>query len=110
MTQSLLEQLSQMTVVVADTGDLNAIRKFKPRDATTNPSLIMAAAQMKEYSPLVDEALVWARKEDGAVTSRDALIRRAIDLLNIEVGLRILDIWAGRGPTAAGPHPSPSPQ
>ena len=66
MAQTLLEQLSQMTVVVADTGDINAIRKFKPRDATTNPSLIMAAAQMKEYAQVVDDALGWARKDAGA--------------------------------------------
>ena len=66
MPQSLLQQLSEMTIVVADTGDINAIRKFKPRDATTNPSLIMAAAQMKEYAPLVDDALGWAKKDAGA--------------------------------------------
>ena len=65
MAQSLLDQLSQMTVVVADTGDINAIRKFKPRDATTNPSLIMAAAQMKEYAQVVDDALGWAQEGGG---------------------------------------------
>ena len=54
MAQSLLDQLAQMTTIVADTGDINAIRKFKPRDATTNPSLIMAAAQSPEYAPLID--------------------------------------------------------
>ena len=68
MAQNLLDQLSQMTVVVADTGDINAIRKFKPRDATTNPSLIMAAAQMKEYAPVVDEALGW---EIGRASCRE---------------------------------------
>ena len=54
---TLLEQLSAMTVVVADTGDLEAIRKFTPRDATTNPSLILAAAQIPAYQSLIDEAL-----------------------------------------------------
>jgi len=94
MTQSLMDQLLGMTVVVSDTGDINAIRKYKPRDATTNPSLIMAAAQMKEYAPLVDEALAWARKNGG--TSRDAVVRLAIDRLSVEFGLRILGIIAGR--------------
>jgi transaldolase len=96
MAQSLMDQLLGMTVVVADTGDINAIRKFKPRDATTNPSLIMAAAQMKEYAPLVDEALGWARKDAGAGAGKDAIVGRAIDRLSVEFGLRILGIVAGR--------------
>jgi transaldolase len=93
---SLLEQLSRMTVIVSDTGDINAIRKFKPRDATTNPSLIMAAAQMKEYEPLVDEALAWARKEAGTDANKDAVIRVAIDRLSVQFGLEILQIISGR--------------
>jgi transaldolase len=96
MPQSLLQQLSEMTIVVADTGDINAIRKFKPRDATTNPSLIMAAAQMSEYSSLVDDALAWAKKDAGSDGTRDAIIRRAIDRLSVEFGLHILQIVAGR--------------
>lgn len=103
MSQNLLEQLSKMTVVVSDTGDINAIRKFKPRDATTNPSLIMAAAQMKEYAQVVDEALAWAKKEagggankDAAPPARDAIVRKAIDRLSVEFGLRILGIVSGR--------------
>jgi transaldolase len=96
MAQTLLEQLSQMTVVVADTGDINAIRKFKPRDATTNPSLIMAAAQMKEYAQVVDDALGWAKKEAGASAGKDAVVKKAIDRLSVEFGLRILNIVAGR--------------
>jgi transaldolase len=96
MAQSLLEQLSQMTVVVADTGDINAIRKFKPRDATTNPSLLMAAAQMKEYAPLVDQAVSWAKKDSSAGGDKSALVRRALDRLSVEFGLHILEIIAGR--------------
>jgi len=96
MALTLLEQLSQMTVVVADTGDINAIRKFKPRDATTNPSLIMAAAQMKEYAQVVDDALGWAKKAAGAGASKDAVVKKAIDRLSVEFGLRILGIVAGR--------------
>jgi transaldolase len=95
MSASLLDQLSQMTVVVADTGDINAIRKFKPRDATTNPSLIMAAAQMKDYAPLVDEALGWARHQ-AVAGDKDGLVRAAIDRLSVEFGLHILSIIAGR--------------
>jgi len=96
MAQSLLEQLSQMTTVVADTGDINAIRKFKPQDATTNPSLLQAAAQMAEYSKLVDDALAWAKKEAGGDGTKDAIIKRAIDRLSVEFGLKILEIVAGR--------------
>ena len=55
--KSILEQLSLMTTVVADTGDLDAIKKFLPRDATTNPSLILAAAKNPDYIQLIDEAL-----------------------------------------------------
>ncbi len=57
MSKSLLEQLRKMTVVVADTGDIQAIEKFTPRDATTNPSSIAAVAQMPKYQGIVDEML-----------------------------------------------------
>jgi transaldolase len=96
MAQNLFEQLSAMTVVVSDTGDINAVRKFKPRDATTNPSLIGAAAQMKEYAQVVDDALGWARKDAGASASKEDVVRRAIDRLSVEFGLRILGIISGR--------------
>lgn len=90
---TLLDQLSSMTVVVADTGDLESIEKFKPRDATTNPSLITAAAQMPEYQGVVDEALRWA--ESRAASDADR-VRVAIDRLSVEFGLRILKIVSGR--------------
>jgi transaldolase len=96
MAQTLLSQLSQMTVVVSDTGDINAVRKFKPRDATTNPSLIGAAAQMKEYAQVVDDALGWAKKEAGTGAAKDAVVLKAIDRLSVEFGLRILGIVSGR--------------
>jgi len=54
---NLLEQLKAMTVVVADTGDIHSIEQFTPRDATTNPSLITAAAAMPAYAHIVDDAL-----------------------------------------------------
>ena len=60
--KSVLEQLSSMTIVVADTGDIDAIKKFKPRDATTNPSLILAAAKNPNYLKLIDKALENSKK------------------------------------------------
>jgi transaldolase len=93
---SLLDQLKTMTVVVADTGDMNSMKKFKPRDATTNPSLITAAAQMEEYAPLVDDALLFAKREAGPGADKDAVVKKAIDRLSIEFGLRILKIVPGR--------------
>jgi transaldolase len=92
---SLLEQLNTMTVTVADTGDIRSIEKFRPRDATTNPSLITAAAQMPEYRDVVDSALRWAEeKADGAGNNR--IVRLAVDRLAVEFGLRILKIVPGR--------------
>src|SRR6185369_6786196 len=66
MSRNLLEQLREMTVVVADTGDIQAIEAFKPHDATTNPSLITAAAQLPQYRGIVDETLRQARRDCGA--------------------------------------------
>jgi transaldolase len=94
MAQSLLDQLNTMTVAVCDTGDLNSIKKFKPRDATTNPSLITAAAQMAEYSDVVDNALTWAENQAGG--AKDKVIALALDRLAVEFGLRILQIVPGR--------------
>jgi len=94
MSRNLYEQLSDMTVVVADTGDLHSIERFKPRDATTNPSLITASAQMEEYSDVVDAALRRAGEEVG--NDPQAVVGRAIDRLSVEFGTRILNIVAGR--------------
>jgi len=91
---TLLDQLNSMTVAVCDTGDLKSIEKFKPRDATTNPSLITAAAQMAEYADVVDGALKWA--EGQAAGDEKKLIALALDRLAIEFGLRILKIVPGR--------------
>jgi transaldolase len=92
---NLLEQLKAMTVVVADTGDINSIKKFRPRDATTNPSLITAAAQMPEYASIVDGALTWARTA-AAGKPKGAVVAHAIDRLSVEFGLKILEIVPGR--------------
>jgi transaldolase len=94
MAQSLFEQLTTMTVAVCDTGDLNSIKKLTPRDATTNPSLITAAAQMPEYADVVDGALRWAEAQAGAGEAN--VIGLALDRLSIEFGLRILSIVPGR--------------
>lgn len=94
MAQTLLDQLNSMTVAVCDTGDLNSIKKFTPRDATTNPSLITAAAQMPEYADVVDGALAWAEKQAGGDAKKTVTL--ALDRLAVEFGLRILQIVPGR--------------
>jgi transaldolase len=91
---NLLDQLKTMTVVVSDSGDINSIAKFKPRDATTNPSLIATAATMPAYAEIVDSALGWAKKQGGGDTA--AVVKRAIDRLAVEFGLKILGIIPGR--------------
>ncbi|HIK22240.1 MAG TPA: transaldolase [Thermosynechococcus sp. M3746_W2019_013] len=93
---NLLEQLRQMTVVVADTGDILAIQKFTPRDATTNPSLITAAAQMKEYQPIVDETLRQAKADLGSGATPREIVSLAVDRLAVAFGLKILQIIPGR--------------
>ncbi|AFY79022.1 transaldolase [Pleurocapsa sp. PCC 7327] len=96
MARNLLEQLREMTIVVADTGDIQAIETFKPRDATTNPSLITAAAQMPQYQGIVDETLKKARKELGKGADASEVVRLAFDRLAISFGLKILQIIPGR--------------
>lgn len=59
---SSLESLKQLTTVVADTGDFEAMRKFQPQDATTNPSLILAASKMEQYKPIVDQAVAFGKE------------------------------------------------
>ena len=93
---SLLKQLSSMTVVVADTGDLEAIKKFHPRDATTNPSLILAAAQMPAYQKLIDEALTSSRNMLGPKASSSDVAKEALDELCVVFGKEILKIIPGR--------------
>ena len=73
---SKLDQLRAMTTVVADTGDMESIRNFKPTDSTTNPTLILKAAQLPGYGHLIEEAVAWGRKGGapvGAVTDRLAV-------------------------------------
>jgi transaldolase len=96
MPQNLLEQLRSYTVVVADTGDIEAMEKFRPQDATTNPSLITAAAQLPQYQPIVDGVLLAARKELGASATSAAVANLAFQRLAIAFGKKILAIVPGR--------------
>lgn len=96
MSKNLLEQLREMTVVVADTGDIKAIEKFKPQDATTNPSLITAAAQMAEYQEIVDQTLLQAKKDAGSGASQAQIVSLAFERLAVSFGLKILQIIPGR--------------
>ena len=96
MASNLLEQLKEVTVVVADTGDIQAIETFTPRDATTNPSLITAAAQMPQYQEIVDDTLKQARAELGKDASTSEVVTLAFDRLAVAFGLKILAIVPGR--------------
>lgn len=87
-TPSSLTQLKQFTKVVADTGDFESMREFQPQDATTNPSLILAATQKSEYAHLLEKAIA----DGGATSTTDAII----DQLLIAFGLEILNIVPGR--------------
>src|SRR5690348_4109614 len=86
-----LESLRKYTTVVADTGDFEAIAKYKPQDATTNPSLLLKVAQMKQYRPLVDEAM---REAEKAASDRRTAV--FMDRLAVNFGLEILKIIPGR--------------
>ncbi len=96
MPQNLLEQLRNFTVVVADTGDIEAMEQFRPQDATTNPSLITAAAQMPQYQPIVDGVLKDARNELGESAADQAVANLAFQRLAIAFGKKILQIVPGR--------------
>ena len=96
MEKNLLDQLREITVVVADTGDIQAIETFKPRDATTNPSLITAAAQMPQYQDIVDGTLAGARESLGASATPAQVVSLAFDRLAVSFGLKILEIIEGR--------------
>jgi len=93
---NLLEQLRKFTVVVADTGDMEAMEKFHPQDATTNPSLITTVAQMPQYQPIVDGVLKDARNELGEGATDQAVANLAFQRLAIAFGRKILAIVPGR--------------
>lgn len=95
---SKLDDLKSMTTVVADTGDFDAIRRFAPRDATTNPSLLLKAAQQPQYGELLDDALAFAR---GECLTREARLEAAMDKLAVNFGTRISEIVPGYVSTEA---------
>jgi transaldolase len=93
---NLLDQLAAMTVVVADTGDIDAIRQFTPRDATTNPSLILAAAQIPAYQELIDRSLRESRQVIGDQAPAEEVVNEALDEISVTFGKEILKIVPGR--------------
>jgi len=91
---SSLEQLKKLTVVVADTGEFEAMRKFKPQDATTNPSLILAASKVAQYAPIVERAIAYGKALDCA--SLDERVTQTVDKMFVLFGCEILKIVPGR--------------
>jgi len=104
---SQLDELKRITTVVADSGDIEAVRRFQPQDATTNPSLILKAAAIPQYQPLIDDALDYALTQGG---SQETQIINASDKLAVNIGLELLRQvpgcpplirpWAVRGKSA----------
>jgi transaldolase len=88
-----LQSLKRLTTIVADTGEIDAIRKHKPQDATTNPSLLFKAAQMEQYQDLIKDAFTWANST--AKNSKDVINKTVIKLF-VNFGLEILKIVPGR--------------
>ena len=88
-----LDSLRKMTVVVADTGDIDAIKKYQPQDATTNPSLILSASALPQYAPLIDEAIAYAKAQSA---NKAQQLIDAEDKLAVNIGLEILKIVPGR--------------
>ncbi len=90
---SKLDQLRAMTVVVADTGDLDAVRRLKPQDCTTNPTLLLKAAETPAYAGLVEEVLDWGRRQGGAP---EAVVAAVCDRLAVSFGSELARIIPGR--------------
>lgn len=93
MTASKLDQLRKMTTVVADTGDIEAVRRLKPVDCTTNPTLILKAVENAAYAALVDEAIAWGKTEGG---SGDKAVHAVCDRLAVSFGAELTKIVPGR--------------
>ncbi|KAJ2000372.1 sedoheptulose-7-phosphate:D-glyceraldehyde-3- phosphate transaldolase [Coemansia thaxteri] len=93
MSASVLDQLKQHTTVVADTGDFESIAQYKPTDATTNPSLILAATDKPQYAHLIDDAIAWAKSNASTL---DDQVEKALDKLLVNFGSKILEIVPGR--------------
>ena len=90
---NLLDQLKSMTTIVADTGDVEAIKSVKPVDATTNPSLVLKASTLPQYAPLIETAIAYAKAQGG---SKEAQIDNAADKLAVLIGTEITKVVPGR--------------
>ncbi|NVC96006.1 transaldolase [Vibrio natriegens] len=88
-----LEQLRKLTTVVADTGEIEAIKKYQPEDATTNPSLILKAAQIAEYAPLIDASIEYAKAQSDDKAQQ---VQDTCDMLAVNIGKEILKTIPGR--------------
>ncbi|PSV26434.1 MULTISPECIES: transaldolase [unclassified Photobacterium] len=88
-----LEQLRALTTVVADTGDIKDIKKYQPEDATTNPSLILKAAQIAEYAPLIDASIAYAKAQGDDKAQQ---VQDTCDMLAVNIGKEILNVVPGR--------------
>ena len=91
--KSKLAQLKEMTKVVADTGDIEAMHRFRPLDATTNPSLLLKAASLAGYDAYLKKAQRWAQEQGG---SSEEMLANACDRFAVDVGYQILSIIRGR--------------
>ncbi len=90
---SLLDQLKTMTNIVADTGDVDAIRRVQPEEATTNPSLLLKASTLPEYAGLIDDAIDWAK---GQSNCKKQQVEDASDKIAVGIGMEILKVVPGR--------------
>ncbi len=90
---NLLDQLKSMTTIVADTGDVEAIKSVKPVDATTNPSLVLKASTLPQYAPLIETAIAYAKAQGG---SKAQQIDNAADKLAVLIGAEITKVVPGR--------------
>ncbi|CAG0894030.1 unnamed protein product [Cyprideis torosa] len=93
---SALEQLKKLTTVVADTGDFESMKKYQPTDATTNPSLILAACKIPQYKAIVSEAIQAGKKAAGDSKPMDELTKDIFDQICVQFGTEILKIIPGR--------------
>jgi transaldolase len=98
---SKLEQLSDMTTIVADTGDIEAVRKFKPVDCTTNPTIVLKALGSEAFEDVVSEQIAWGRKQPMHPALAAAVVA---DRLAVSVGAALLELVPGRVSTEVDPH------
>lgn len=93
---SVLDQLRQCTTIVADTGDFESLKKYQPTDATTNPSLILAAANMKQYDHIIEEIIDEFRAKDSSAFDEEEMIGEIMERVFVAFGQEILKIVPGR--------------